>query len=357
MLGYLIALILIILSLIGVVLLRTYFAIPIGELKRQAGGNDRLAKALFKAAVFDTSLKLLLWLWIVVMAGFSFVLLARTAPGFIGFLAIAAVMLLAFAWLPTTGLTSIGARLATWLSNPIAWVLNRTQSVLKFIAEPLEKRMSLQSHTHIYEREDLISLLDYQARQGDNRIPLEELEIAKHALSFSSYKARDILISRKKVKTVPVDEVISPILVDELHAMGHHRFPVFDKSAGKIVGLLEMSKINRLSNIKKGGLIRNHMDDLLVYVHEDDSLNDIVETFFKTKSQFFIVVNGFEEYVGIVTLDDVLLSLLGARMSSESVSSEDAKAVSSRHQTPNEDVQNPEQIIETDTEAEETVVE
>lgn len=328
MLMYIIALVLVALSLLGVLLQKTYAYLPVKELKRQVARGDDMARVLYRAVAFGGSLRALVWTWIVLTAAAGFVLLARVAPALFGFIAVLLLLWVVFAWLPSARLTAAGARLAVLCTPAVVWVLNYLQPVFEHLSRLLHPSM----HTGLYEREDLIELLENQERQPDSRIPVEELEIAKRALSFSDRRVSDIVIPRKRVRTISPDDAVSPVLADELHETGHHRFPVYDKASKTVVGVLWLSKINQLTNVKKGGHVRDHMDEDVVYVHENDSLADVLDAFFKTKRQLFVVVNSFEEYVGIITLDDVVLQLLGAQVSGEFVQFDDKKAVSQRHQ-------------------------
>jgi CBS domain containing-hemolysin-like protein len=99
------------------------------------------------------------------------------------------------------------------------------------------------------------------------------------------------------------------------------------------------------------------MDDSVAYVHEDDSPNEVIETFFKTREQLFIVVNSSEEYLGIVLLDDVLLGLLGARIGSDFTQFDDLKAVAAKNHNASINQEDETDSLETITEIDETVVE
>ena len=69
----------------------------------------------------------------------------------------------------------------------------------------------------------------------------------------------------------------------------------------------------------------------IYYVHENDSLDEALQTFFATNRPLFVVVNNAEEYIGVVTITSILHQLLGHIPGEEFESYGDAAAVVARH--------------------------
>src|SRR6266446_6595999 len=123
MVPFIFALLLVSLALLMLTLEKTYFYVPYKELKRQAAHGDQLAATLYRAAAYDSELKLLLWLLTGLCASAGIVLFARVAPPLLGFTAVALVVWLGFVWLPRTRLTLTGARLAEWCTPALVEML------------------------------------------------------------------------------------------------------------------------------------------------------------------------------------------------------------------------------------------
>lgn len=328
MLMFIIALVCIALSFIGLTLRKTFYYLPEKELKRQAKHGDSLAKALYQAVAYGAALQLLLWLLIGIFAAAGFVLFARVAPPIFGFIAIALLLWFGFAWMPSSRLTSFGARVAVWSTPTLVWLLRYLNPVFSRMVDWVHARRPVQTHSGLYERADLLEFIDRQKQQPDSRIPLEELELAERALRFDQYKLRHIVVPRKQVKAIGKDDAVGPILLDELHATGHSRFPVYDKSPNDIIGTLHLIT---LEEAKQGGHVRDYIEKGVAYLHENDTLADALHAVYTTKHQLFVVVNSFEEYVGIVTLEDILHSLLGHPVEDEFDAHHDKKAVAAKH--------------------------
>lgn len=103
--------------------------------------------------------------------------------------------------------------------------------------------------------------------------------------------------------------------MDELHKSGHSRFPVYDPEKNDaIVGTLYLRDL--IGN-KKSGKVKDLMSKKVFFVHEELDLNHALNGFIKTRHHMFIVVNTFEEFVGILTIEDVLEQVLGRQIVDE----------------------------------------
>jgi CBS domain containing-hemolysin-like protein len=214
----------------------------------------------------------------------------------------------------------------------VVWLVGTLDPVLRMANQQLDRRRVRLTPTGVYEREDLLELIEKQKSQPDNRLSAEELDIAAAALQFGQKHIRDITVPRADVISVPAEEDVSPVYLDELHKTFHSGFPVYEGEKGNFVGTLllrELTDINQGVGAK--GTVRDHMSKGVVYVHESDSLADALHAFYASKKPIFVVVNKFEEYVGIVTIEDILHALLGKPGDHNFDQHESKSAVAARH--------------------------
>lgn len=322
------AVILLILALAGVVVRKTYFYLPIHELKRQAQHHDPVATKLYRAVAFGSSLRGLLWLYIGLTSAASFVLLAWALHMWVSLLIVGPLLWITFSFLPASRITKLGTRLTMLVTPPIVWLLNYLHPVLSRSAHVVEKRYTASDHTRLFERDDLLDLIARQQDQADNRLTHEELEIAKRALSFNDHKVSDVLTPRKQVKTVLADDVVGPVLIDELHKNQQDFVLVRESAKGAIIGTLEYDKLG----LQSTGTVRDFMEATVYYVHENDSLSEALHAFFTTNYPMFVVINGFEEFLGIITVETMIRQLLVHVPGDDFDQYTDASAVAIRHQ-------------------------
>lgn len=298
----------IVLAFVAMVLQRFYSSIPLKELKRLSVRGDHLAQTLYRPAAYGTSLRTLLWLIAGLSLAGAFLLIIPNVPGLVGFAIVLLTLLVAFVWLPSLQLTVQGAQFAGWVAPAVVWVIRYVHPVLSRVADLVNKGRTLAGHSRLYEKEDLAHLLRQQKEQPDNRISLEVLELTDRALAFSDKQAADVALPRKAAHLVNADDPIGPIVMDQLHKSGQNSFLVYKGNKETIVGSL---LLRDAVNAKQGGRVLELVRHDLCYVHEDFSLLQVLTAFQKTGHHTAIVINGFEEFVGVITLDNLLHELLG----------------------------------------------
>ena len=315
------------LALCALSLRKTYNHLPAKEYKRRARAGDKTAKVLYRAVAYGDTLHLLLWIVIVAFMALGLELFARLAPVPFGLLVVALVLWLGLVWMPRPKAGSLAMRLAVWLTHSVVWVLVHVNPVFSWLTQRWQHRFAHDNHSGLYETEDLVRLVEQQKLQPDNRIAPEVLDVIDRALHFDKYRVRDITVPATAVRAVSHSEPVGPVLLDELHATGYARFPVYDGKPDAIVGTLHLIT---LDEAKHGGQVSDYIDKRVAYLHEGDSLAEALEAVHATKQQLFVVVNSFEEYLGITTLEDILYALLGPPLTTEFDSHYDAKAVASK---------------------------
>ena len=313
MILFILAIILALVALVAITLRKTYTYLPPKELKRQARSGDQLAAVLYRAAAYGPNLRLLLWIIIGLSAAGSFSILARLAPPGLGFIAIALVLVYGFAWLPSGKLTSFGARLAAWLTPIIVWLLVKLHPLLRLVVKLLGRHREHVEHSGLYEVDDIIDLLENQKKQPDNRIAPSTIDILLHTLAYGQMSVSDVLVPRHAVISVHTDDTVGPILMDELYDSGHNRFPVLDANE-EMAGVLHLHDLVEKTH---GGKVSDVMQTNLRYIHEDHSLEQALHAMLSSGRQLLFVVNSNQEYVGIISIEDVIEQVIGHKLTSE----------------------------------------
>ena len=329
MTSYIFGLIFIGIAIAAVVVRKTYYSTPFKELKRQAKNGDPVANVLYSAVTYGADLRALLWLIVGAASAAGIILLSNSSPFWLAFITVAALLWSVFSWLPSSRVTSLGARLTMLVTPAIVWVLRTTYPVLHRVTPKIERRMSTQSHTGVYERSDLVGLIEQQAAQEDSRLSIEELAIVQRALTFGDYLVHDSITHRSKVQTIKATETVGPILIDELHKFELPFAIVLDES-NEATGILTIGQLG----IHSGGIVRDHMLPQVYYIHESDSLREALHAFFVTNSPVLIVTNSHEEYVGVITIESIIRLLLGHLPGEEFEQYADRAQVAARHPRP-----------------------
>lgn len=315
------------LTLLAISLQRTYGSVPVKELKRRARSGDAVAATLHRAAAYGTSLRALLWVVIVVLAALFCIVTSDATATWFALLLSSVLLWFGFVWLPAQEATRAGVWAASTAAPVLEKVLQYLHPVLDKIQRFVHSNRPVNVHTGLYDTEDLLNLFDKQRVQSDNRVSQQTLEIVEHALQFGGKKVADILTPRRVVKAVAATDTIGPVLMTDLHKSGFSRFPVFEDKQDNIVGVLYMRD---LVKAKSGGAVQKVMSKTVCYVHEDEPLTDALQAILRTHQQLYVVVNSFEEYVGVVSIEDILEEIVGKQIVDEFDQYEDLRAVASK---------------------------
>ena len=312
--------------LLIVILGKTYAQLPLKELRRRAR-HDKHYDSIYKAASFDPGLSLILYLKGGLIGLVLVIWLYKTA----WWLALAGVLtgIWLALWQPDRASASWQWQVARRLSPPLVAVLSFMRPVLVRLQKLWPARPA--SDTKLYDREDLLELLARQKTQADGRISEAELKIVHGALSFGEKLVGSIMTDWDKVKKVVATDSVGPHLMDELHKSSQTRFPVVKdlraKGQDEILGTLYLKD---LVDYTAAGKVRSVMRPKANFINEAQNLRSSLEAFIKSQNHLLIVVNNFEEVVGVLSIEDVLKQIIGEPVLDEFESYDDLHAVARR---------------------------
>jgi putative hemolysin len=162
------------------------------------------------------------------------------------------------------------------------------------------------------------------AARTSGQLSSEQEEMLLNALELDSIAARQVMVPRTRIFSLPsdltLDEALSRVVDDQ-----HSRIPVYDPQRGPehIVGVLYAKDLMRWTRLRLGMAaappaaqrisqmrIGQIMHDVLV-VPETKSLLDLLNEFQQRKRHLAVVVDEFGSTAGVVSVEDVLEQLVG----------------------------------------------
>ena len=306
---------------------RTYSHYPLKELKRRAREGDDIAASLVKAVGYGHSTNVVLWALTLGVGAAVFLLLSTKVPLWFALSSIATLLWLGFVWLPAARVSALSERVAVMLAPILGKVVSYLHPGIDFVFRTLHKHRPIHLHTGLYDKEDILELLETQKVIPENRVEKYELELAMSSLEFGDKEIGNHMTPRRGVKLVSVDDQLGPVVMDELHTSGHSRFPVYEGKQDSIVGTLYL---HDLLHTKAKATVRSLMHPSVYYLHENQSLFDALQALLTTHHHLFIVVNDFEEFVGVLTSEDIFEALIGRPIIDEFDKYDDPRAVVER---------------------------
>jgi CBS domain containing-hemolysin-like protein len=166
-------------------------------------------------------------------------------------------------------------------------------------------------HELVHSVEELRMIVEQSSEAGF--LDQEENQIAQRALGLGDLSARDVMVPRTEMSTVPTTVTHSELLqriVDE----GHSRFPVYQGSIDNVVGIVHVKDLVKyqLEGGQPGDLnVRRIMREPL-FVPETLPANELLGTMRRLKRHVAIAVDEYGGTAGLVTLEDIVERLVGS---------------------------------------------
>lgn len=285
------------------------------------------------------------------------VTIASLALGWVGEVAIAAVLQPYFERLPHSAVYAHGVAVALSFTLitffhvilgeqvPKIMALQRAEQVALAVAAPMDVFMRItrpivslmRSATSLFLRafgmrelreggvhspEELKLMVTASRKFG--LVPELQEEMINRAIDLENISVREIMVPRPDIFSLPgdmtLDEAVQRV-VDEQHS----RIPIYDREQGPehIIGVLYAKDLmrwmryrlarltaNRPARIASNLKVQHIMREVLV-VPETKPLTDLLEEFKRRKRHLAVVVDEFGSTAGVVTVEDVLEQLVG----------------------------------------------
>ena len=208
--------------------------------------------------------------------------------------------------------------------------------------EPSLLRFVVKFHTVFSVLRDTPFYGPEQYRRFDSREELAELisnskdvlsdderTLMGTTLTFRDKTVDLVMTPRTVIDSIKKSEFLGPLVLDELSALGHSRLPVIDGDLNKVVGVLHLRDLLSL-DIKRSVTAEKAMEAKVYYIHISDTLEHALAAFLRTRHHLFIVINDERETVGLLTLEDVIETLIGRKIVDEDDVHDDLRAVAKR---------------------------
>ncbi|MCA9328891.1 DUF21 domain-containing protein [Candidatus Saccharibacteria bacterium] len=294
------------------------------QLKRKAQLGDEKARIAYP--LHGMGYQLLVSLLIINVAANATVavLLSHRVAGVFAVLLATATILFFGEILPMLYLRKYVVAILAFTSPVLKKVVAVMAPVNRPVARLLDKVLG-QDAQLFYSKEELLRMFDTQKLAKESDVQIDELRMIRGMLEFGDKKIRDVMTPLRMVQVVAKDDEVGPVLMDELHKSGHSRFPVISEPKHfNFVGTLYLRDLVGQKDTKK---VKDVMSPHVRYVHEEESLDHALRAFLKTRHHLFVVVNNFEEFVGVLSIEDVLEEIIGKEIVDEFDRHDDLRAV------------------------------
>ena len=185
-----------------------------------------------------------------------------------------------------------------------------------------------QSHGSVFSREDFTAMADIAEQEGV--FDQSESKVIKNLLQFGEIHAKDIMTPRVVIKTASEDLTIEEFFKSN-PKLRFSRIPVYKGNPDNVTGFILKDEVmeeiidgngdRRLSDIRRN----------IRVIQRGMPMPDLFESFIVQKEHIALVVDEYGAVSGVVTMEDVIETLLGLEIVDESDSVEDLQVLARRN--------------------------
>ncbi|WP_028536806.1 hemolysin family protein [Paludibacterium yongneupense] len=249
----------------------------------------QLLGAVYQGPLLDTISFLLSF----VLVTSAFVLLADLMPKRIGMIAPERI-----------AVSVVGSMLLFMtLLSPVVWFFNGSANALfRLLRLPLSRSDEITS-------DDIVAMMDAGAEAGV--LQKQEHHLIENVFELESRTVPSSMTNRENIVYFTLQESDSSIK-GKIAEFPHSKFLVCDKTIDKVIGYVDSKDIlMRLLNqqtieLKKELPIRTAM-----IIPDSLTLSELLERFKASREDFAVVMNEYALVVGVITLNDVMSTVMG----------------------------------------------
>ena len=222
-------------------------------------------------------------------------------------------------WRTLAGSTAIFVRTLILTLFPLIW-----------LSEGLTRLIARRKNIHVFSRDEFVAMADVGEQAG--KIKEHESRIIRNLFRFESLKAKDIMTPRTVMVALPQNMTISEALGVKLISP-FTRLPLYRKNLDDITGFILKSDILLSQAQNQSGVKLDTLKRDISNVPSDMPLSGLLELLLDSRQHITLVVDSFGGTMGLVSLEDVVETLLGMEIVDEMDKADDMQAFARKQWT------------------------
>jgi putative hemolysin len=192
--------------------------------------------------------------------------------------------------------------LVSWVLRPAVWVVSGFASAMTRLARTDRKKAFV-------TRDELSMMIESEPETDRPQISADEREMIANVFELSEYTVRDLMVPLSEVTALPEDTLL-PEAAREVADKQHSRMPVYRSRVDDIVGVVHVFDLLRAGSDQQTKPVASVMKPP-TYVPETMKAADLLVELQAEGQHLAIVVDEYGGAVGIVTVEDLLETIVG----------------------------------------------
>jgi CBS domain containing-hemolysin-like protein len=156
--------------------------------------------------------------------------------------------------------------------------------------------------------EEILLLAEKSAKEGD--LSESERRMISNALSLDTIPVSEIMTPRTVVTALEKDTLVEEVIRD-FKNIPFARIPVYEENVDEICGVVRRRDLLAAMTDGKGAATVGSLMFDTVFIPENATASDALQIFLKNHQQLGIVVDEYGSVAGVLTMEDVMESILG----------------------------------------------
>lgn len=170
-------------------------------------------------------------------------------------------------------------------------------------------------HGSVFSREDFSAMTDIAHEEGV--FQESESTIIRNLLNFDVIKVKDVMTPRAVVK-IASEAVTIKEFYDANPKMSFSRIPIYQKKMDNITGFVLKDMILEEIINQNGNAPLSSIKREILVSNRQTPVSELLETFITKREHIALVVDEYGSVSGLVTMEDILETLLGLEIMDES---------------------------------------
>ncbi len=198
---------------------------------------------------------------------------------------------------------------------------------LIIVAEGVTRLIARGKAVHDFSREEFLAMARVGEQSG--HLKKDESRIIRNLFRLESLKAKDIMTPRTVVRAIRQDMTVTEALDDDADTP-FSRLPLYGDDIDGITGFVLKSDMLLAKARDEGEVKLESLNRDIKTVVETMPLSDLLEYLLNHRQHVALVVDEYGGTAGLVTLEDVVETLLGMEIVDEVDRTEDMQALARR---------------------------
>lgn len=286
-----------------------YFTLNLQNLRRQAKLGDTQAQRILPIREKGNQLLTALLFGNVAVNAILSVYLSSLASGIVAATAATALIFIFGEILPQAILSRHAMGVGAFCAPAVRVFLFITTPITYPIAFALDRLLGDEMPS-VYTKHEIMELVSEHEDSEHSPIDEDEERIIHGALRFSHMIVREVMTPAEQVVSFEVNQKLTNDLYEKINNEGYSRFPIYSGNPDNITGILFAKDLIIEDDHIAIAETEEAYEKDFIKARGHENLDTVLGRMLKQKKHIAIVYNRNKNFIGIITLEDIIEEII-----------------------------------------------